>query len=380
MANNTVIQFADYGGSYGGNFIASLTSLDQSLKTANWRQVLVFTDIAKNREWVASLARLGIPIYFVSKKSRLKLTQAVYAIAKGENAQILHTHFSTFDFPAWAAKRLRRFNRHFCEVIWHVHSPFPRKSSIVNRLKDTIRFNIARDLYQIVVSEGGLQNLLDRGVSLKNTLVIPNGIDLKRAIQTTDTPDSIRRHFSIDNDEFVLLQLGWEPIRKGVDISLQAVESLLGIGLKVRLLLVGTELLQQYVEGLYGSSPPAWLKILPFAEYIANYFQVADVFVSPSRAEGLPYSVAEAMYYGLPVISSDIRGMEWAHASPGVLFFPNENVKGLEAAVVNVTKLSGNEKKELISQNRKLITNEYSLDIWGKRIVDLYERLLTHEI
>jgi glycosyltransferase involved in cell wall biosynthesis len=374
--DKTVIQFADYGGSYGGNFIASIVSLNTILKLSNWRQVFVFTDVIKNKKWVESLANYGIPIYFVSKKSRIKLTKAVYEIVNRENAQILHTHFSAFDFPAWAAKRLRRLNGHCCEVIWHVHSPFPRKSSLANRLKDAIRFTIARDLYQIVVSEGGLQNLLDRGISLTKTVVIPNGIDLKHAIQTTETPDSIRRHFSLDKGNVVLLQLGWEPIRKGVDISLRAVESLVNQGLKVGLLLVGTELLHQYVDGVYSSSPPAWLTILPFTEHIANYFQVADVFVSASRAEGLPYSVAETMFYGLPVISSDIRGLEWAHASPGVLFFPNEDVKGLEAAIINVTKLSHNEKKGLISQNRKLVANEHSIAIWGERIASLYEKII----
>jgi glycosyltransferase involved in cell wall biosynthesis len=371
----TLIHLADYTGSYGGNFIASLVYLDKMLKLYNWRQVLVFSDIIKNKPWVQYLVNLKVPIYFLPKASRIRLTKDVYEIVNRENAQILHTHFSTFDFPAWAAKRLRRFNRHFCEVIWHVHSPYPRKPFIANRLRDGIRFHIARNLYKIVVSEGGQLNLLDRGLSLNKTLVIPNGIDLKRALQTTETKESMCHQFSLDND-LILLQLGWDPIGKGVDISLKAVENLVSHKIKIRLLLVGTEKLHKYVDSLYGSSPPAWLKILPVTEHIANYFQVADVFVSASRAEGFSYAVGEAMYYGLPVISSDIRGLEWAHSSLGVFFFPNEDVKGLEEAVISITKLSDNEKKELISQNSKLISNEYSLDIWGKRIVDLYEKII----
>jgi glycosyltransferase involved in cell wall biosynthesis len=375
LQENTVIHFADYGGPYGGNFIASLGSLNQLLQSAGWRQVLVFTDIAKNRAWVASLASLGIPLYFVSKKSRLKLTHAVHAMVKRENAQILHTHFSTFDVPAWMVKIVRRLDKQFCEVIWHIHSPSPRRDRVANRLKDAIRFSLGRSVYKIVVSEGGRQNLLDRGLTRHKTLVVPNGIDLQRARQTTRTREAIRRQFALDSGGPVLLQLGWDPIGKGVDFSLQAVENLVSSGVEVRLLLVGAELLQRYIRDRYGSAPPAWLKLLPFTEHIADYFQVADIFVSASRAEGFPYSVGEAMAYGLPVIASDIRGLEWAHASPGVVFFPNEDVSGLANAVTKISNWSDNKKQKAISANRAHIEHNYSLDNWGRKMLDLYERI-----
>jgi glycosyltransferase involved in cell wall biosynthesis len=371
----TIIQLADYGGSYAGNFIASLIFLNNILNKSNWRQVLLFTNIAKNRAWIESLIKLEIPIYFVSKNSRLMLVKRVNEIVRRENGQILHTHFTTFDFPAWMVKQIRKNNNLLCEVIWHVHSPAPRRSSISNRIKDFIRFYVARDVYKIVVSQGGLQNLLERGLSLHKTHVIPNGIDLKRAVQTTETKESICHQFSLDKDSLTLLQLGWDPIGKGVDISLSALEELRNCNFNIQLLLVGTERLQRYIAEFYGASIPSWLKILPFTEHIANYFQVADVFVTASRAEGFSYAVGEAMYYGLPVISSDIRGLEWAHSSPGVVFFPNQDVKGLINAITNVTTWPYHKKNKLIFYNKELIRNQYSVNIWGKKIVGIYENI-----
>lgn len=49
---------------------------------------------------------------------------------------------------------------------------------------------------------------------------------------------------------------------------------------------------------------PGYIKDLP------RWYAMADVAVSSSRSEGLPFNVMEAMYSGLPVVASAVKGHE----------------------------------------------------------------------
>lgn len=46
----------------------------------------------------------------------------------------------------------------------------------------------------------------------------------------------------------------------------------------------------------------------------------ADVFLMPSRREGMGVALAEALVAGLPAVVSDVPGLQWARRFPGVVF------------------------------------------------------------
>ena len=50
------------------------------------------------------------------------------------------------------------------------------------------------------------------------------------------------------------------------------------------------------------------MSFLGYRSDVPKLLNIADIFVSCSRREGLPVSVMEAMYVGLPVVASNIRG------------------------------------------------------------------------
>ena len=76
-----------------------------------------------------------------------------------------------------------------------------------------------------------------------------------------------------------------------------------------------------------------------FAGYrtdVTDFYQMADVFLFPSRREGLPVAVMEAMASGLPCIVSKIRGNTDLVDENGGLYFQPSERESVEAAIVQI--------------------------------------------
>lgn len=74
-----------------------------------------------------------------------------------------------------------------------------------------------------------------------------------------------------------------------------------------------------------------------FAGYrqdVADFYKMADLFLFPSRREGLSLALMEAMANGLPVICSDIRGnRDLIQNQRGGCLVPANEVKQWQAAI-----------------------------------------------
>ena len=138
-----------------------------------------------------------------------------------------------------------------------------------------------------------------------------------------------------------------------------------------KLLLNGNEgtwsILDRYLEG---KNPQYLIKGEPVKE-ISTLFEKSKVFVQASRKETFSYAVCEAAYAGLPIISSDIDGLEWAHELPSVLFFENENEDSLYQLMKN--QLNGYTiNQETLNKSKQIVIDRYSLQVWVSNILNQY--------
>lgn len=100
-------------------------------------------------------------------------------------------------------------------------------------------------------------------------------------------------------------------------------------------------------------------------------FDASRVFIQASRRETFSYAVCEAAYAGLPVISSDIAGLEWAHELSTVTFFPSEDAQSLYEAMrafLDGKRISEHE----MHMSRKHIEDTLSVEVWAKHIMQHY--------
>lgn len=100
--------------------------------------------------------------------------------------------------------------------------------------------------------------------------------------------------------------------RKGFDVLIEAVSLMRGRdSVVVRIAGSGPELgaLQKRVAAAGLNDRVVFVGALP-PERIASFLADADVFVLPSRSEGRPNAAIEALAAGLPVIASDLPGID----------------------------------------------------------------------
>jgi glycosyltransferase involved in cell wall biosynthesis len=102
----------------------------------------------------------------------------------------------------------------------------------------------------------------------------------------------------------------------------------------------------------------------------------ADVFVLPSRAEGMSNALLEAMVAGLPCIATCIDGnTDLVQDGDDGLLVPPENPGALAQALASL--LNNQSLREKIGQNaRNLVRQRYAIDSIAGHYVDLYRNLL----
>lgn len=138
--------------------------------------------------------------------------------------------------------------------------------------------------------------------------VIYNGVDHKVFnTQVSACRDSMRREYSIDEKDLVILFVSnnWE--RKGLSTIIEAI-SKTGNG-KIRLLVVGRGNSKHYISlAMENKISAEQLIFIGRTENVEKYYGMSDIFVLPSRYEPFANVCLEAMACGLPVITTRTNG------------------------------------------------------------------------
>jgi len=145
------------------------------------------------------------------------------------------------------------------------------------------------------------------GIENKIYEITPPGIDtnLFRPVRS-----NVRDELGI-KDKLVVLFIGRLIERKGVDILLKAWEKVSREIDNVHLVIIGKGPLETLVK-LY-SKKLRNITHISFIEKridLPKYYSLADIFVFPTRLEGFGMTAGEAMACGLPVVTTNAKGIK----------------------------------------------------------------------
>ena len=160
------------------------------------------------------------------------------------------------------------------------------------------------------------------GLSAEKTVVIPNGVDVERF--STATPANMSE-FGIEADARTLLFVGRLDPQKGIEVLLGALPQVTASVGDLHVLFAGDGPLRGRVEEF--ASANERVHVLGQRDDVANLMRAADCLVLPSLWEGMPNVVLEARAAALPVIASNVEGVEDAlgGASSGRLVPPGDS-------------------------------------------------------
>ncbi|MBN1999984.1 glycosyltransferase family 4 protein, partial [candidate division KSB1 bacterium] len=160
----------------------------------------------------------------------------------------------------------------------------------------------------------------------KKVMRIPNGVETSEFKPLSELKrQKLREQYNVKPDHTVLLSVGTVSHKKGFDTLIKAVYLLKKMcSEKIKVWIVGPE---KAFSG-YGESDPAVERyaqmthdmvkefgleeIIEFKgeqENVHEFMQAADIYIHPSKQEGQPNSILEAMSCGLPVVANLIPGI-----------------------------------------------------------------------
>jgi glycosyltransferase involved in cell wall biosynthesis len=111
-------------------------------------------------------------------------------------------------------------------------------------------------------------------------------------------------------------------------------------------------------------------------EIVYQYMQVCDLFIFPSRLEGMPNVLKEAGAAGIPIIASPVGGIpELLGENKRGLLMPDISVKSLISCIQKVNNLS-EETRQRCVRMKEYIELNYSVEACTNKLIDIYHQVL----
>jgi L-malate glycosyltransferase len=255
-----------------------------------------------------------------------------------------------------------------------------------NRLFAPWLYNRAVDAVA-AISEHVAEALGEAGVDRSRITIIPSGVDCERFRPPSALErDTARRLLGVKPDEIAVGTAGMLEERKGHRYLLEAIAALASgsagpVTGGLRCLIAG--------EGSRKEELLNWCARLGIGDLVVflglvedsrTVLDALDIFVFPSRREGLGVALLEAMASGLAVVASRTGGIGEVveDGRTGSLVGPND----ASALAVAIARLAANEamRRRLGEQARARVCEGFSMVAMARRTIELYRACLEKSV
>ncbi len=311
--------------------------------------------------------KLSIPSF--TKKGLKKKLLCPFQIHKKISEykpDIVHVHLDQCEFYLFQSELFRKNKAKYIRTIHNIKRSERVPKDFWKSIDNFFDFNVhcssaASEHYKYM-------GKIDKYKSINNGILIPD----------TGNYYSIKRELKILENEVVFINIGsfskrLGSFQKGQDLLIEAIAGL--PDLKIKIVFVGDGDERERLESV--AREGGFQDKLLFVGKVTDpykYILSSDIMIMPSRFEGLPISVIEAVCAGLPLVSSDIPSLLEFNLN-STIYFKTESVESLQNAIIEA--INNIDRLQVSAKMNSLIYQErFNINKVAKEYFDLFSSIM----
>ncbi|NLL02481.1 MAG: glycosyltransferase family 4 protein [Mollicutes bacterium] len=220
----------------------------------------------------------------------------------------------------------------------------------------------------------------EKGYLRKDIRTVYNPVSISQNI-TPIQMQILKEELNISENDILITNVGNIRKQKGQIYLIKALKILINKYPNIKLLIAGRpgDAYEELVEEINKLELKEYVYLVGFRNDISSILSISDVFVFPSKTEGLGISVLEAMASKVPVVASNIESIAeyLIDGKDGLLFKYND----VEEIAKQIEKILDNPiiAKELVGNAFTKINNIFNSKVIAEQYLDLYDKLTIND-
>ena len=230
----------------------------------------------------------------------------------------------------------------------------------------------------VCAAEAARQAHIGLGYCARRMVVIPNGFEMERLQADAQQVAEFRKNCGFGPGSQVIGMLGRFNQDKDQQNFVRAAGMLAPRFPEVHFLLVGRDCVPSnplLMEWITATNAAERFVLLGERDDVAVCLAAMDFFVLPSRTEGFPNVLAEAMAMSRPSVSTDVGDAALVLGDCGVLVPPVDSA-ALAQGLTRLLDMTSEKRMELGEAAHMRIEQEFSMARCVRRFTDIYQQLL----
>jgi glycosyltransferase involved in cell wall biosynthesis len=223
------------------------------------------------------------------------------------------------------------------------------------------------------------QSLVDSGIAAERISIVNEGVEIF-PLRTREQRSSARKHWSVQESEFLFGCVGVFVPEKGQRHLIEALALVRALHPEARLLLAGDGACRAELETLAKRLGQAEAVLFPgFVKEVVQVYAALDAFAFPSEFEGLGTALQAAMAAGLPCISTKRGALGEVVDSERTALVAEPNAKEFAALMLRLINDEGLRKK-LSDAGRREVEQRFSAGRMVESTLRVYEDVLKRRL